>query len=251
MRGARVAAVPRHLAGCRTVLLHQWGHDPTLHTVAQLLPALNAQLRTAPVLVVAHTLESCGADAAVADPPTLDVPLPLDDAALDAALEGVAPASAAPALAATLRTLAEHIPFCKSCCGYVRLTNIGVAHASAPNAEDSEDDLDAEGDDDSTPNAEDSEAAGWVVDHVAFGVPLFSPRLNETVCRLTVEHQLLTPDAVAHAQTDAAALAADVAAFVAQANGTTVAPETDSEVPWPTRNIYFHNGELQFLPPSL
>ena len=241
VRGARVTTVPRHLAACQTVLLHQWGHDPTLHTVAQLLPALNAQLRTAPVLVLAHARTD-------ADPQTLDVPLPLDAAALAAALAPVAPASAAEAAANTVRTLAERIPLCARCCGYVRLANLAPAHGTEDNGEN-----DGEGD-------------AWVVDHVAFGVPLFSQQLNETVCRLAVEHGLFTPEAIAAARTDAAALARDVADFIAQANGTATSPSSSpssdadadvtdldtyaaAEVPWPTRNVYFHDGDIEFHSP--
>lgn len=224
VRGARVTALPRHLAACQTVLLHQWGHDPTLHTAAQLLPALNAQLRTAPVLVLAHAT-------ADAEPRTLDVPLPLDDAALAAALAPVAPA-AAPALAATLRALAARMPLAARACGYVRLA------CPAP-------------------------GAAWAVDHVAFGVPLFAQDLNETVCRLAAAHGLFTPDAIAAARTDAAALARDLADFIARANGTAAPPSpspslsaeeelasyADEEVPWPTRNVYFHDGNIEFLSP--
>lgn len=208
VKGTRIRKIPAVLRACKTVVMHPWGHEGTVHAAGQLLPALNARLQQSPVLVEAHSYTETGRS-----PDVHDVPLPFVPGSTLASPNDDA-----------VRALSQALELDKTC-GYIRLAKL-------------------------------SGSPQWVVDHVAFGIPIFSQDLNAHVCQLTASRQLFSADSMAASREASRSMAIRLLDFIAGAQipgygspDDILAAINSGNVILPSRHLVFSDGVLSTLDP--
>lgn len=189
-KGTRVRALPDALARHERAFLSAWGAESAETALAAALPLLNAELRTAPVL-----LQSACTHAA---PTTLEIPFPLPDDDGDEAYDSNT--LAAPQAASLSKQTMHKHPAVRRLRTLLRLDDsfgfIQMLHVDGARG-----------------------PAEWVVLDVRFGMPLFSCELNAAVCAAIAARDLLSPAGMARCRAHARRLALELLIFIDACRG--------------------------------
>ncbi|KJE91689.1 hypothetical protein, variant [Capsaspora owczarzaki ATCC 30864] len=206
--GARLCELPALMQPFDRVLITTWDHEPTVSSLATMLPVVNDQLCGSPVLVQAYNEQTeiayvpfplgpegeSGSDLPAGSSARLAAALALiQKVTALAAKRGLLPLSQHPSVLA----LSKHIDLAHAC-GYISMLKLG-------NSSDTSIALDAE----TLPDGSElpaslthigffhpAHATDWVVLDLAFGIPLFDAIINAEVCRRMAVHNLFAKDAL-------------------------------------------------------